>query len=94
MAQAKLREMDLAPTPALSDREGVKPVGSITITFHEVEGHVIPEVSFAPLGRINPNTIERCLPFIYQQIQRQQVADRRSTSSNASERSDEGEPNE
>lgn len=70
MAQTKLGKVDLTAT-------GPVVIGSITITFLDADGHLIPEVSFAPLGRINPNTIERYLPFIYREIQRAQVKERR-----------------
>jgi hypothetical protein len=63
-------------------------VGSITITFYDTGGHVVPQVSFAPLGRINPNTIEQHLPFIYRAIQREQVTDRRRAAARPLERSD------
>lgn len=66
MAQAKQRSLDIAHTLPVA--------GSITITFYDADGHMVPEVSFAPLGRINPNTIERYLPYIYQQIQQEQAA--------------------
>ena len=85
MAQTGLEPVDLTSSP-LEDATvqpvaaplAISPVscGSITITFFDGGGHMVPEVSFAPLGRINPNTIERFLPFIYQAIQREQVRER------------------
>lgn len=80
MAQTKQREVDLATADGgLAAAELPKVVGSITITFHDAGGHIVPTVSFAPLGRINPSTIERYLPFVYQEIQKQQVLERRVT---------------
>jgi hypothetical protein len=52
--------------------------GEITLRFYDSgAGQLVPQVSFGPLGRINPNTIEKHLPFIYREIQRQQVIERK-----------------
>lgn len=43
--------------------------GSMTIRFWDHGGNnVIPEITFDPVGRITPNSIERNLPHIYHQI--------------------------
>lgn len=76
MAQSKLQQVDLSPEPAPL---AMPVMGSMTVTFLDAgQGHMVPEVTFAPLGRINPNTLERFLPFIYREIQREQVKERRN----------------
>lgn len=61
----------------LTTDETPKVVGSITIDFIDAGGQMIPRIAVNQLGRINPNTIERFLPFIYREIQRAQVEERR-----------------
>lgn len=80
MAQEGLLEVDLKENREPDPPRNV--FGSINITFYEDDGNVTPVVTFMPLGRINPNTLERCLPFIYREIQRQQVKDRRRSEAN------------
>jgi hypothetical protein len=67
-----------AKQPSASKYVDLPVVGEITLRFYDSEaGGLVPEVSFRPLGRINPNTIEKHLPFIYREIQRQQVIERK-----------------
>jgi hypothetical protein len=74
----------VAPAPARPEgaatnaRLDLPVAGEVTLRFYDSgNGQLVPEVSFRPLGRINPNTIEKHLPFIYHEIQRQQVIERK-----------------
>jgi hypothetical protein len=60
MAKASTK-MALDPDP--------KMVGSMTIKFWDHgANNITPEVTFEPVGRITPNSVERNLPYIYHQI--------------------------
>ena len=69
--------MAKASTPLdVTEPEG-RLYGQMTIKFWEHgTGNVTPEVSFSPIGSINPNTIERFLPYIYSQINLRQTQQR------------------
>lgn len=81
MAQARQRQVDLTLRDEADDEAAKLPVvfGRITITWYDYDGAIIPDITFDPLGRINPNTLERCLPHIYREMQRAQVASRSGT---------------
>jgi hypothetical protein len=54
-------------------------VGCMTVKFWDHGGNnIIPEITFAPVGRITPNAIERNLPHIYHQINLHQTQVRNS----------------
>jgi hypothetical protein len=66
-AQAEHEAMDPGPTR----------MGAMTITFWDHgSNNITPEVTFDPVGRITPNSIERNLPYIYHQINLRQTQQR------------------
>jgi hypothetical protein len=67
----------MAKTSTAVELAGPQQVGSMTITFWDHGGNnITPEVTFDPVGRITPNSIERNLPHIYHEINLRQVQQR------------------
>ena len=57
---------------------GPKVVGSLVIDFlDDGMGHLVPKVSFNPLGRITPGIVDQYMPLVFREIQREQVRLRR-----------------
>ena len=74
--QAEARFQVQLPAP-VDNPPPLPEAGCITIRFYDSGmAGLVPKVSFAPLGRINPNTIEKHLPHIYREIARAQVQER------------------
>ena len=72
MAEARAEERAVG----LERDDGSKLFGSMTVEFWDHSGNVVPEVSFNPVGRIQPATIDKHLPVIYLSIAQAQTKER------------------
>lgn len=81
MAQARKRQVDLNGDVIDMADEADPPApvyGRMTITWYDHgRGAVTPEITFSPLGKLNPNILERVLPYVYREMQRAQVQARK-----------------
>jgi hypothetical protein len=75
MAQTRKRQVDLTLVDEADETPPApRMFGRMTITWWDHDGAITHDVTFDPLGRINPNSLDRILPHVFREIQRAQVA--------------------